>query len=39
MLKAGMEHKGFEVPENWDKLSEDEKEVRLDKAIKFLKKE
>jgi hypothetical protein len=39
MLKTGMGNKGFEVPDDWDKLSEDEKEKRLDTAIKFLKKE
>jgi len=36
MLKAGLGNKGFEVPEDWDKLSEEEKGKRLDKSIKFL---
>lgn len=36
MLKAGLGSKGFEVPEDWDKLSEEEKGKRLDTAIKFL---
>lgn len=37
MLKAGLGSKGFEVPENWDKLSEKEKAKRLDQTIKLLK--
>jgi len=37
MIKAGL-GKGFSVPENWDKLSEDEKEKRLNLVIKQLKK-
>jgi hypothetical protein len=36
MLKAGLGNKGFEVPEDWDKLTEEEKAKRLDKSIKFL---
>ena len=36
MLKAGLGNKGFEVPEDWDTLSEEEKAKRLDKSIKFL---
>jgi len=36
MLKAGLGNKGFEVPDDWDKLSEEEKGKRLDTAIKFL---
>lgn len=39
MIKAGLGNKGFEVPADWDKLSEDEKEKRLDLVIKSLKKE
>ena len=35
MLKAGMGNKGFEVPDDWDKLSEEEKAKRLDKVIAF----
>lgn len=37
MIKAGLGNKGFSVPENWDKLSEDEKGKRLDLVIKHLK--
>lgn len=33
MIKAGLGNKGFEVPADWDKLSEDEKEKRLDLVI------
>lgn len=36
MLKAGLGSKGFEVPDDWDKLSEEERGKRLDSAIKFL---
>lgn len=36
MLKAGL-GEGFQVPDDWDKLSEEEKAKRLDKAIKLLK--
>lgn len=32
MIKAGMP--GIEMPEDWDELSEDEKQTRLDKVIK-----
>lgn len=35
MLKAGMP--GLEMPEDWDELSEDEKQTRLDKVIAELK--
>jgi hypothetical protein len=35
MLKAGLGGKGFEMPEDWDTLSEDEKEKRLNKVIEF----
>ena len=34
MLKAGLENKGLIMPEDWDTLSEDAKEVRLNKVIK-----
>jgi hypothetical protein len=37
MLKAGLENRGFEVPEDWDKLSEEEKEARLNKVIAIAK--
>jgi hypothetical protein len=36
MIKAGLGDKGFEVPEDWDTLSEDEKGKRLDKIIEFM---
>lgn len=36
MLKAGLENKGFIMPDDWDELSEDEKTKRLDKVIKHL---
>ena len=32
MLKAGLP--GLSIPEDWDELSEDEKETRLNKVIK-----
>lgn len=37
MLKAGLEGKGLVMPEDWDTLSEDEKERRLDGVIEALK--
>jgi len=37
MLKAGLEGSGLIMPEDWDGLSEDEKERRLDGAIGELK--
>lgn len=36
MLKAGLESKGFIMPEDWNELSEDEKENRLNKIINTL---
>ena len=33
MLKAGLENKGLSVPEDWDTLTESEKEKRLDGVI------
>jgi len=33
ILKAGLENRGLIMPDNWDELSEDEKEKRLDGAI------
>lgn len=33
MLKAGLQGKGFQMPEDWDTLSEDEKQRRLDGVI------
>lgn len=36
MIKAGLGNKGFEVPADWDKLDEDEKEKRLDLVIEHL---
>lgn len=38
MLKAGLGNSGLQMPEDWDTLSEDEKEARLNKVIKFMKK-
>jgi len=37
MIKAGLENKGLIIPEDWDSLSEDDKEVRLNKVITELK--
>ncbi len=37
MLKAGLENKGLQMPEDWNELSEDEKEKRLNGAIAQLK--
>lgn len=37
MLKAGLENKGLSFPDDWDKLSEDEKETRLNKSMEFMK--
>lgn len=34
MLKAGLEGRGLIMPEDWDELSEDDKQKRLDGAIK-----
>jgi len=36
MLKAGLENKGLIMPEDWESLSEDDKQKRLDGAIKQL---
>ena len=36
MLKAGLENKGLIMPEDWDTLSEEEKEKRLNNVIKEL---
>jgi hypothetical protein len=36
MLKAGLSGKGFEEPEDWNTLSEEEKGKRLDKILKFM---
>lgn len=36
MLKAGLGGRGLEMPEDWDSLTEDEKQRRLDGAIKLL---
>lgn len=33
MLKAGLGSSGLQIPEDWDTLSEDEKEARLNKVI------
>jgi hypothetical protein len=39
MLKAGLENKGLSVPEDWDTLTEQEKEKRLDGVISIAKSE
>ena len=36
MIKAGLENRGLIMPDDWDSLSEDEKERRLNGAIKEL---
>jgi hypothetical protein len=36
MLKAGLENKGFEMPEDWNTLDEDTKQVRLNAVIGVL---
>ena len=36
MLKAGLEGRGLIMPEDWDQLTEDEKQRRLDGAISAL---
>lgn len=36
MLKAGLENKGLIMPDDWNTLSEEEKEIRLNGAIKQL---
>lgn len=39
MLKAGLKGKGLIMPDDWEDLSEDEKEVKLNGAIKILNQE
>lgn len=36
ILKAGLEQRGLDIPEYWDRLSEDEKTKRLDVVISLL---
>lgn len=36
MLKAGLENKGLEMPEDWDTLDETTKQARLDGVIQIL---
>mgnify|MGYP000913368145 CR=1 FL=1 len=36
ILKAGLEQRGLDIPEDWDRLSEDEKTKRLDAVISLL---
>jgi len=36
ILKAGLEQRGLDIPEYWDRLSEDEKTKRLDAVISLL---
>jgi len=37
MLKAGLENKGLEFPSDWETLSEEEKEIRLNNVINNMK--
>lgn len=39
MIKAGLEGKGLIMPDDWDSLSEEEKERRLNSLIAFMKEE
>ena len=39
MIKAGLGSKGLSVPEDWDQLTEEEKETRLNKVIAFARSE
>lgn len=36
MIKAGLGNRGLEIPDDWETLSEDEKETRLNNVIKEL---
>lgn len=36
MLKAGLENKGLQMPDDWNELSEDTKEIRLNAVIQQL---
>ena len=36
MLKAGLENSGLSFPDDWDELSEDEKENRLNKTMRVM---
>ena len=36
MIKAGLENKGLIMPDDWDDLSEENKEIRLNGVIKHL---
>ena len=38
MLKAGLSNSGLSFPDDWDKLSEEEKQKRLDKSIELMRK-
>ena len=37
MLKAGLGNRGLEMPNDWETLTEDEKETRLNNALEVLK--
>jgi hypothetical protein len=37
MFRAGLEGRGLSVPDDWETLSEDEKEIRLNKIIEIAK--
>jgi len=36
MIKAGLENKGLQIPEDWPTLSEEEKEQRLNKVLEVI---
>lgn len=38
MIEAGFGNAGLQIPHDWDELSEDEKEQRLNKTIEFMRK-
>lgn len=38
MLKAGLEPQGFQMPEDWESLDENEKEKRLNAVLEVIKK-
>ena len=37
MLMAGLENRGLSMPDDWNELSEDEKESRLNKVMELMK--
>lgn len=38
MIKAGLQNRGLQFPDDWDKFSEDDKENRLNHCIEMMKK-